>query len=420
MVVKTRQINWMRAKRVVWVLSSLALAGIAISACAPLKQSNSDAIHDRFLVLDSHLDTPIVLDRPGFDITRRHDALYDYAQVDLPRMREGGLDGGFWVIYTAQGALTPKGYADALAHARHRNRLIDKMLDAHSDDFAAALRADDAAAIAAQGKRIVYKSIENAYPLGEDISLLDEFYAAGVRMVGLVHMANNQFADSATDPAGPKWGGLSPLGEALIERANRLGMIIDMSHAHDAALQQAIKLSITPVILSHSGAAALYGHPRNVNDALLRELAASGGVMHINSLSGYLKKLDTDPARRPALVALFRYWRQNPPQTKADTQAFLEARRALDAQYRPDYATLDDVMAHIFHAGNIMGAAHIGIGLDWDGGGGVEGLHDIAALPAITARMRAAGISDKAIEQMWSGNVLRLLRLAENARQASP
>ena len=196
------------------------------------------------------------------------------------------------------------------------------MLAAHGDHFAAALRADDAAAIAAQGKRIVYKSIENAYPLGEDISRLDEFYAAGVRMVGLVHMANNQFADSATDPAGPKWSGLSPLGKALIRRANRLGMIVDLSHAHDAALQQAIELSTTPVILSHSGAAALYAHPRNVNDALLRDLAASGGVMHINSLSGYLKKLDTDPARRPALVALFRYWRQNPPQTEADAQAF--------------------------------------------------------------------------------------------------
>jgi membrane dipeptidase len=409
-----------RGRRALMALSGLLVTSLSISACAPAKQSDSNAIHDRFLVLDSHLDTPIVLDRPGFDITRRHDALIDYAQVDLPRMREGGLDGGFWVIYTPQGALTAKGYANALAHARHRNRLIDKMLATHGDHFAAALRADDAAAIAAQGKRIVYKSIENAYPLGEDISRLDEFYAAGVRMVGLVHMANNQFADSATDPAGPKWGGLSPLGKALIRRANRLGMIVDLSHAHDAALQQAIELSTTPVILSHSGAAALYAHPRNVNDALLRDLAASGGVMHINSLSGYLKKLDTDPARRPALVALFRYWRQNPPQTEADTQAFLEARRAIDAQYRPDFASLDDVMAHIFHAGDIMGAAHIGIGLDWDGGGGVDGLHDIAALPAITARMRAAGISDKAIGQMWSGNVLRLLRLAENARRASP
>jgi len=396
---------------------SLCLAFcVALTACAPLQR---DRTHENFLVLDSHLDTPIVLDRPGFDITRRHDPLFDYAQVDLPRMREGGLDGGFWVIYTPQGALTEKGYENALAHARHRNRLIDNMIARHGDDFAAATKADDAAMIAAQGKRIVYKSIENAYPLGEDVTRLDEFYAAGVRMVGLVHMANNQFADSATDKAGPKWGGLSPLGKALIRRANRLGMIIDMSHAHDAALEQAIELSATPIILSHSGAAHIYAHPRNVGDTLLRKLAASGGVMHINSLSGYLKKLNTDPARRPALVALFRQLRKNPPQTEADTQAFLQARRAIDAQYKPDYATLDDVMAHIYHAGGIMGAAHIGIGLDWDGGGGVDGLHDIAALPAITANMRAAGISDHDIGLMWSGNVLRLLRLAEKASQTA-
>ena len=133
---------------------------------------------------------------------------------------------------------------------------------------------------------MVYKSIENAYPLGTNIDLLDEFYAAGVRMVGLVHSRNNQFADSSTDKGGQKWGGLSPLGRRLIQRANALGMIVDMSHAHDEALAQAIELSQTPIILSHSGAAHLYQHPRNVPDDLLTKLAQSGGVIQINSLSG--------------------------------------------------------------------------------------------------------------------------------------
>ena len=137
------------------------------------------------------------------------------------------------------------------------------MVQTLGDDFAPAVNADDAARIAASGKRVVYKSIENAYPLGTDIDLLDEFYQAGVRMVGLVHSRNNQFADSSTDKGGQKWGGLSPLGRKLIERANALGMIVDMSHAHDEALAQAIG-SKTPIILSHSGAAHLYKHPRNV------------------------------------------------------------------------------------------------------------------------------------------------------------
>lgn len=375
--------------------------------------------HEDFLVLDAHLDTPIVLDRPGFDISSRHDPMHDYAQIDLPRMREGGLDGGFWVIYTPQGDLTPQGYEDALAHAWHRNRVIDEMLINYADNFMPATTADDAAAIVAQGKHVVYKSIENAYPLGLDVTQLDAFYESGVRMVGLVHMTNNQFADSSTDPDGLKWNGLSPLGKDLIRRANALGMIIDMSHAHDLALAQAIDLSTTPIILSHSGAGHLYEHPRNVGDALLLDLAASGGVMHINSLSAYLKDLETDPARRPALSALFKQLQENPLKTEADTEAFLEARRAIDKKYPPDFANFYDVMRHIYHAYALMGAAHVGIGLDWDGGGGVDGLQDITGLPKITQAMREAGLSDEDIAALWSGNLLRVLRLVEASRVLS-
>ena len=380
------------------------------------QEASPHLLHEDFLVLDAHLDTPLVLDRPGFDISSRNDPMHDYAQIDLPRMREGGLDGGFWVIYTPQGDLTPQGYEDALAHAWHRNGVIDKMLTDHGDDFMPATTADDAVAIVAQGKHVVYKSIENAYPLGMDITRLDGFYDAGVRMIGLVHMTNNQFADSSTDPNGPKWNGLSPLGQELIRRANALGMIVDMSHAHDVALAQAIDLSTTPVILSHSGAGHLYEHPRNVGDALLLDLAASGGVMHINSLSAYLKDLDTDPARGSALSALFKKLHENPLKSEADTKAFLEARRDIDKKYPPDFASFDDVMSHIYHAHELMGAAHIGIGLDWDGGGGVDGLQDITGLPKITLAMREAGLSDQDIGAMWSQNLLRVLRLVEDAR----
>lgn len=391
---------------------------LVLQACSQenKQEASPHLLHEDFLVLDAHLDTPLVLSRPGFDISSRNDPMHDYAQIDLPRMREGGLDGGFWVIYTPQGDLTPQGYEDALAHAWHRNGVIDKMLTDHGDDFMPATTADDAVAIVAQGKHVVYKSIENAYPLGMDITRLDGFYDAGVRMIGLVHMTNNQFADSSTDPNGPKWNGLSPLGQELIRRANALGMIVDMSHAHDVALAQAIDLSTTPVILSHSGAGHLYEHPRNVGDALLLDLAASGGVMHINSLSAYLKDLDTDPARGSALSALFKQLHENPLKSEADTKAFLEARRDIDKKYPPDFASFDDVMSHIYHAHELMGAAHIGIGLDWDGGGGVDGLQDITGLPKITLAMREAGLSDQDIGAMWSQNLLRVLRLVEDAR----
>jgi membrane dipeptidase len=398
------------------LVSSAALIGLGLALfCCDDPQSRMKT-HDDMLTLDSHLDTPLVLDREGFDITNRHDWMQDYAQVDLPRMKEGGLDGGFWVIYTAQGPLIEEGYAKALAHARQRSLVIDDMVTKLSDDFALALQADEAARIAASGKRVVYKSIENAYPLGTNIDLLDEFYAAGVRMVGLVHSRNNQFADSSTDKAGQIWGGLSPLGRALIKRANALGMIVDLSHAHDEALVQAIALSTTPIILSHSGAAHLYEHPRNVPDALLKKLAQSGGVIQINSLSGYLRDLNTDPRRLPEFIGLYRKYQNAPGGMRENHKAFIADRRALDEKYPPDYAELSDVMDHIFHALAIMGPDHVGIGLDWDGGGGVNGLQDVSDLPKITEALRAASIDTQTIEKIWSGNMLRLLRLAEEAR----
>jgi membrane dipeptidase len=398
------------------LVSSAALIGLGLALVGYDDPQSRMKTHDDMLTLDSHLDTPLVLDREGFDITNRHDWMQDYAQVDLPRMKEGGLDGGFWVIYTAQGPLTEERYAKALAHARQRSLVIDDMVTKLSDDFALALQADEAARIAASGKRVVYKSIENAYPLGTNIDLLDEFYAAGVRMVGLVHSRNNQFADSSTDKAGQIWGGLSPLGRALIKRANALGMIVDLSHAHDEALVQAIALSTTPIILSHSGAAHLYEHPRNVPDALLKKLAQSGGVIQINSLSGYLRDLNTDPRRLPEFIGLYRKYQNAPGGMRENHKAFIADRRALDEKYPPDYAELSDVMDHIFHALTIMGPDHVGIGLDWDGGGGVNGLQDVSDLPKITEALRAASIDTQTIEKIWSGNMLRLLRLAEEAR----
>lgn len=392
--------------KIIFVVMTCGLA-TALVGCDTVKS------HEDLLTLDSHLDTPLVLDRKGFDIGRRHDWQTDYAQVDLPRMKEGGLDGGFWVIYTAQGPLTKASYAKALAHARRRNQVIDDMLQKLGNDFAPAFNSTDAARIAASGKRVVYKSIENAYPLGTNIDLLDEFYAAGVRMVGLVHSSNNQFADSSTDKGGQKWGGLSPLGKQLIQRANQLGMIVDMSHAHDEALAQAIELSETPIILSHSGAAHLYKHPRNVPDYLLTKLAQSGGVIQINSLSGYLRDLATDPRRLPEFIDLYRKYQNAAGGMHENHEAFIADRRELDEKYPPDYAEFSDVMDHIFHALELMGPDHVGIGLDWDGGGGVNGLQDVSDLPKITAALQAADISTQTIEKIWSGNMLRLLRLAE-------
>jgi membrane dipeptidase len=375
----------------------------------------AESIHERLITLDTHMDTPASLALPGWSISALHDVHIDYTQVDLPRMKKGGLDGGFWAIYTPQGPLDAEHYRQARDFAVLRGLAIREMVAADPANFALATRAPDAASIAAQGKRIVYMSIENAYPLGEDLSLLSLFHGMGVRMLGFAHFTNNQFADSSTDPGGPRWGGLSPLGKQLLAEANRLGIVADASHSSDAVLDDLLALSKAPIILSHSGCRAVFDHPRNVDDARLRALAAKGGVIQINSYGSYLRAAKPNPQRQQALRALFAT-RGEGARSKADYQAFLAKRHEIDRLYPDtDRPSFEDVMAHLLHALSVVGPEHVGIGLDWDGGGGVSGMEDVSAIPKITAALLKAGYTDKDLANIWSGNALRVLAAAEAA-----
>ncbi|MEM9622998.1 MAG: membrane dipeptidase, partial [Pseudomonadota bacterium] len=281
---------WMSAG-VLWMLAGcVAPTGGADSEPLPDAEPTS-ILHESLLILDSHLDTPAFFHREEYNFSQRGSFANDGTQVDLPRMQEGGLDGGFWVIYTAQGKLDEASYINARTSALLRQASIRELAAKYADDVQLAFAADDAARINAAGKIVVFQSMENAYPLGEDITLLETFYVGGLRMMGPVHFRNNQFADSSTDEV-EVHGGLSPLGEALVREANRLGIIVDGSHASDEALRDMMRVSTTPVILSHSGPDGVYEHPRNVPDDLLVELAASGGVVHVNAFGGYLEALE--------------------------------------------------------------------------------------------------------------------------------
>ncbi|MFM9937788.1 MAG: dipeptidase, partial [Novosphingobium sp.] len=277
------------------------------------------------------------------------------------------------------------------------------------DSFALASKAADAAAIKASGKRVVYLSIENAWPLGEDPTLLRAFYAMGVRISGFAHFKTNQFADSSTDAA--RWDGLSPLGVQLLAEMNRLGVVPDLSHSSDRALDDVLRLSKAPIVLTHSGCKALFDHPRNIDDAHLKALAAAGGVIQINSV--YVKNLKQSPEREVALKALETKYAEDRVLTAAERKDMLAARHALDTQYPEARASFEDVMANLTHAIQVAGIDHVGIGLDWDGGGGVTGLEDILDLPKLTAALLKAGYSEADVAKIWSGNVLRVLAAAE-------
>ncbi|HWT52228.1 MAG TPA: dipeptidase, partial [Caulobacter sp.] len=363
-------------------------------------------LHDGLLTLDTHLDTPEHFSRQGWSMVDRHVVTEDLTQVDLPRMKAGGLDGGFFVIYTAQGELTAEGYRGARDFALNRATEIREMVAAHPDQFELAYTAEDAARINKAGKIFVFQSIENSWPIGEDLSLLTTFYKTGVRMAGPVHFRNNQFADSSTDK--PIWHGFSPLGLRWLAEANRLGILVDVSHASDDVVDQAVQLSKAPIIASHSGARAIYDHPRNLDDGRIKKIADSGGAICINSV--YLINGAASPERKAALDAIGKAPEEG---TEAEVKAWAARKAAVDKQYPPVRANFDTFMSSMLHTLKIAGPKAVCVGADWDGGGGVEGLEDVADLPKITARLKAEGYSDADIQAIWSGNVLRLVSQAQ-------
>lgn len=386
---------------------------------APLQApSVAERLHHRLLVLDSHLDTPVYFHTPDYDFSRRGDFDADGTHVDLPRMKEGGLDGGFWVIFTPQGPLDAASYLAARNMAVLRQMSIRELAARYHEEVELAFTTEDALRIGASGRRIVFQSMENSYPLGTDISLLETFYVGGLRMIAPVHFRNNQFADSATD-VDILYGGLSPLGEELVREANRLGLILDGSHASDDTVRDMISLSTTPIILSHSGPQGVYNHPRNLPDDLLQAIAENGGVIQVNAFGGYLEQLVPSPQRQAALDALRAEFGSDPASMDEATRTAWQAKmEELNTAYPPPRSTYEKFREHLFYMLDLVGPYHVGIGADWDGGGGVDGMKDITALPRITEDLLAAGYSEEEIAAVWGGNMLRLMEAAEAARTA--
>lgn len=407
--------------RVLSLLVSLALttplSAQAIEFSAQ-ELARAATLQKKLLTLDSHLDTPANFHREGFDIAQRHDhnAL---SQVDLPRMQEGALDGGFFAIYTDQGDRSPATHRHDRDAGLLRLMEIREMLAAHPDTFALALTPADAARIKREGKRVVYISMENASPLVDDPSLLSFYHAAGLRLLSTVHFANNEFADSATDEKGAEWKGLSPAGKALVDEAVRLGIVIDQSHASDAVFDDLIQRMPVPFVLSHSSAKAIYNHPRNLDDARLKQLAKAGGVIQVNAYGGYLIDTGKSDARKQAEEALMKKIGAGYDDlSMAQGVALKQGLADLDQQLPLRKATLDDFFAHFEHILGVVGPEHVGIGLDWDGGGGLADLQDVSALPKITAWLLRKGYSEKQIADIWGGNLLRVMQQAQ--RHAAP
>ncbi len=409
------------------MIATMVAGGLGLAGCDSVSDQGAVSVQDHrsadimefhagLMVLDSHLDTPAKFHQSGYKFDRKSSWAEDGSHVDLYRMNEGGLDGGFWVIYIPQGPLNEAAFQAVRNAALMRQTAIREFAARYNEHVELAFVRDDADRILSAGKKIVFQSMENAYPLGEDISLLETFYAGGLRMIGPVHFRNNQFADSATDIA-PLHDGLSQFGEQLVRKANDLGLILDGSHASDDAVRDMLALSTTPIVLSHSGPKGIYDHPRNLPDGLLLDIAAAGGVIQVNAYGAYLEKRLPSEAREAALAGWMAQYGGDTSDFSLDQLAAMRAARAqLDAEYPAPRSSFETFMAHLLYMLELVGPDHVGIGSDWDGGGGVIGMDDVSQLPRITVALVEAGYSEGDIAKIWGGNLLRVLGDVEAAR----
>ncbi len=382
------------------------------SGMAPVPPSQKVArLHRRILTLDTHADAPIMLQKPGFDLGVTHNTARDESQIDFPRMKNGGMDAMFFAVYTAQGPRTAAGHAEAKKQAMLQFGLIQKALTTYPDLAQPATTAADAYRLQKQGKRAVFIGMENGYPIGEDLTLVKTYFDLGCRYVTLSHFANNAICDSSTDPDGPLHNGLSPFGKQVVAEMNRLGMMIDISHTSDKTFYDVLALSKAPVIASHSNCRALCDYPRNMTDDMIRAVAAKGGVVQVNFVSDYLRK--PSDAHRQALTKLrmANVGRVNSPEQEARQQVRIDSVKQV---YRAERASLNDIADHIDHIVQVAGIDHAGIGSDFDGGAGVNGLEDVSQIINLTAELVRRGYPEAAIAKIWGGNLLRVLGRAKS------
>jgi len=411
---------------------ALLLAGSPASAVAPLQDrtreeerlmAEAKKIHQDAITLDSHVDiggaryaTPDM--DPGIENPR--------LKCDLVKMRKGGMDGVFLAVYVGQRpALDEAGFKAAYEAAMVKFEAVRRLTEQmHPDKCHLVTTPDGVRKTVRTEKRAIMIGIENGYPIGNDLSLIGKYYDLGARYITLSHSGHNQICDSS-GPEQPMHGGLSEFGKRVVTEMNRLGMMIDVSHVSEKTFWDVIKSSKAPIIASHSGCMALSPHDRNLTDEQLRALARNGGVVQIVALGSFLKP--DSPERRQALAALRqelgfqRTGRQDRQAMSAEQreqmeklfEVYQERMKEVDARYPT--ADLKVFVDHIDHAIKVAGIDHVGIGTDFDGGGGIRGFNDHSEALNVTVELLRRGYSGKQIRKIWGENLLRVWRQVEKA-----
>lgn len=415
-------------KQLVYILSVLTLFSCAEKEKKSMESPDDLArkIHDSVITIDTHDDINVKNFTDSINYTQRLET-----QVNLPKMKEGGLDVTWLIVYTGQDSLNASGYEKAKENAMAKFEAIHRLCEEIApDQIALALTSDDVRRIVASGKKVAMIGVENAYPIGEDLSNFEKYHELGARYISLSHNGHSQFSDSNTGEADSVWlhSGLSELGEDAVNEMNRLGIMIDVSHPSKEAMKQMVALSKAPIIASHSSARALCDHSRNLDDEQLKLLQENGGVVQTVAFSSYLNT-EKDEARSAYMKNIYEevadsmgiewYDRsQFSDLTDEQKDAFMEnypkvmkAGKEMVANdpEAPEAVNVSDLVNHIDYMVDLIGIDHVGISSDFDGGGGIEGWLDASETFNVTLELVKRGYTKEEIEKLWGGNLLRVL-----------
>ena len=358
----------------------LLLAVASLSAQAPAKKAATESvqtraarIHKQALVVDTHIDTTMMLGKEGWDFMARHQPEPGENHVDLPRIREGGLDAAFFSIYMPGTVTGPEAVKQALI-------LIDRvrsLAEQHPNDIVLATTAAEVRAAHKAGKFAALMGMEGGHMIDDSLAVLRNYQRLGVRYLTLSHSVNTDWADSSGDK--PAHNGLTAFGKDVVRELNRLGVMVDISHVADKTFWDALETSKAPLVASHSSMRAISGHARNMTDDMVRALGAKGGVVMINYSVGFLSNERYEAQQK------------NVPEAELPRVSW------------------EMIIDHIDHAVKLAGAAHVGLGSDFDGTTVPDGMEDASKLPKITAALLAKGYSEQDAKNILGENILRLL-----------
>jgi len=403
------------------LLSALILLSVLCASSIQLAQQEdaiaqkAKKIHFSSIVLDTHIDVTPNLQREGWNFAEEHTT----GAVDLPRMKKGGLSGLFFSIFMPGSVTGPT----AVNNALERIAAVHKLAADMPDKVMLCTTAADIRKAHKEGKVVALMGMEGGHMINNSLPILRMYAALGIRYLTLTHSVNTDWADSSGDT--PKHNGLTPFGKDVVRELNKLGVMVDISHVADKTFWDALEVSQSPMIASHSSCRAISGHPRNMTDEMIKALAAKGGVIQINYLDSFIDQNLFEYSQKTAAARtelMKKYGIQFGGGGRAGTgdgereAAMAKIRAEMASQFGPPpTVSWEKIVEHIDHAVKLVGSDHVGLGSDFDGGSMPEGMKDCAQLPKITEALLRKGYSEKDIRNILGENTVRLLGDVERA-----